>query len=180
MKVLRSLFETIGKISDLDDQYELIKQSQPFCCSNYSRLTEIMKTKLKSLAEISALNDISFQIAQSVSDHKVAYEKAMGNAFNQLLLATAKHVAKPMQNPKPSQKVIKHSVKVKADKPCDPKIISVGHTKELMKNALATHNMAAMIAQGIPQAIAVQAIGTLYDPVEGAGASDPSIWGPVL
>jgi hypothetical protein len=179
-QVSRSLFATMGTVSDLNEQYERLKTAQPFVRSNYGRLVEIMKTTLKSYAVMSSLNDVSFKLAEAVSEHKAEYEKAMSNSFNQLLMATAKHLAKPSQMPKPSQKVVKHHVKVMADKCKDPKLITPGHTKELIKNALATHNMDVMISKGIPRAIAVQAVGTLYDPVDGEGAADPNIWGPVV
>ena len=81
---------------------------------------------------------------------------------------------------KPSTKVVKLHIKVKADKPLVPKVITASHTKELIHNAMKTHRMSEMIGKGIPSAVAVQALGEVYEPIEGIVAVDPSIWGPVV
>jgi hypothetical protein len=173
---------TMTSTTDLDVQYERIKTDSPLVAANYGRLSEIMKTALESHAEMITMHDMAFTLASKASEHKLMFERALGNTFNNLLVATAKHLTRPKLGPNPSSKVkvIKHSVKVKADKSLEPKVITAPHLKELIHNVMSSHRMNEMVGQGVPQAIAVQALGAVYDPIEGPGAGEPNIWGPVV
>jgi hypothetical protein len=176
--VSRSLFEALGKITDSEYIYDGIKASMPLCYSNYARLTEIMKTHLKAHCDFIALHDAAFKMTASIAEHKATYEKAMGNTFNGLLLATARSQVSPAPSTT-SKSVLRQIVKVKIDKNRDPKI-SVCHTKALIKNAVASESLKKMINNGVSIDIAQQAVRGVYDPVVGAGAADPNIWGPVV
>jgi hypothetical protein len=177
--VSRSLFEVLGRVKDLENHYEQIKTDMPAADSNYARLTEVMKSNLKLYQDLEALHEATYKVSADVAEHKATYEKAMGNTFNRLLVATAKSMASPVASAS-KKSVIKHSVKLKADKPYEPKIISVGHTKALIKNAFASENLKVMVNGDVPLAIAQQAVGDVYDPVVGAGAASDDVWGPVV
>ena len=174
----------MGMIPDFQQCYDAIKDNQPLkISSNYARMVEVMKTKLQAFKAMNDLHDAAFNVASNVTNHKERYETAVGNTFNKLLIQTGqcfmREADRKPQNPH-STKVIKQSVKVKAEKELVPKIISYAYVKGLIQNAKATNDIRDMVSKGIPNAVAVQAIGQVYDPVVGAGAASDEIWGPIV
>jgi hypothetical protein len=140
-----------------------------------------MKSLLQEAVNQQQIHDAAFAVSAAVSAHMFQYESALATTMSKLLVATAKHeIQANAKVIKPNAKVIKHTVKMKVVTEVATNKIQVSHVKALISNAQKTITMQTMIDNGVPQPLAQQAAGDVYDPVVGAGAASDDIWGPVV
>eukprot|EP00972_Heterocapsa_arctica_P032032 4719055-Heterocapsa_arctica.AAC.1 len=76
-----------------------------------------------------------------------------------------------------TQKIIKHHLKVKVEKPTVAKNILPVHVKEFIHNAQMNHLLKTLRENNVPEHSARVAAGEVYDPVEGPGAPTTDAWG---
>jgi hypothetical protein len=151
--------------------------------SNQNRLARVMASLLQDAVNQQQVHDAAFEVSAAVSAHMCQYESVLATTMSKLLVATATHEIQAVADkrpPKPNAKVIKHAVKMKVVTEGAPKTIYGSHVKALISNAQKTITMQTMIDNGVPQPLAQQAAGDVYDPVVGAGAASDDIWGPVV
>ena len=181
----RSLFALIGQTPNLVELYNGVRESEIYSNnSNHNRLARVMTSLLQEAVDQQHIHDAAFEVSAAVSTHMCEYESALATTMSKLLVATATHEIQAVADKKPPKqdgKVIKRSIKMKAIvTEVAPKTIHVSHVKALISNAQKTLSMRTMINNGVPRAVAQQALGPVYDPVQGIGAADPNIWGAVV
>eukprot|EP00972_Heterocapsa_arctica_P057070 8421214-Heterocapsa_arctica.AAC.1 len=107
-----------------------------------------------------------FTVSALIANHKATYEHNLGVIFNDLLHTTARLMleAKAKEPRRAVAKVIKHTLKMKVDKPTVAKIILPIHIKEFTRNARQCHLLKTLRDNNVPEAAAQAAVGEVYDP----------------
>ena len=170
---------------NLVELYNGIKESETYSnSSNHNRLARVMTSLLQDAVNQQHIHDAAFEVSAAVSAHMCLYQSALATTMSNLLNATAVHQIQAealKRQPKQNAKVVTHAIKMEAATVAGPpKTIHVSHVKALISNAQNTLTKLTMLNNGVPQPLAEQAAGDVYDPVVGAGAASDDIWGALV
>ena len=149
-----------------------------------SKLAHIMMKQLKTGARLLGLHEAAFNLAELVSNTKQYYLDSLSETFHHLLTNTAKYVmATKVKAKKPAAsdsdlKTIKNIVKAKKIEPVIsmPKRFGTSHVKELVRNSKMSCALKSMVGNGVPQELAMTAVGEVYDIVSFEGEPSEQIW----
>ena len=165
----KSLFIRMGQIDNLQDLVDIDRSSEnSLACS--SRLAHVMMKQLKNGSRLLGLHEAAFNLAELVSSSKQFYLDSLAETFHHLLTNTAKYVMETKANSKKpavsaASKVIKHNMKAKTIEPVSsmPKRFGTSHVKDLIRNSKMSFALKSMVASGVPQEVAMSAVGEVYD-----------------
>ena len=154
--------------------------------SNIEKISAFIMPKLKHGAGLTELHNNLFDLCQAVATHRTSFETAIGNCLTKpiyffikqaLEAETAKRDAKPMVK----ATVIKQHTKIKVHKDVQlPQHLNKGHIKLFLDNMKTQARGAELQRAGIGLDVIKGLVGEAFETVEGAGAADPNIWGPVV
>ena len=173
----------MGQIADLQDLVDHDRVSDNSLASS-SRLAHIMMKQLKTGSRLLGLHEVAFNLAEMVYNRKQFYLDSLAETFHQLLTNTAKYVmATKVKAKKPAAsvsdlKTIKNIVKAKKIEPdiSMPKRFGTSHVKELVRNSKMSCVLKSMVGNGVPQELAMTAVGEVYDIVSFEGEPSEQIW----
>ena len=165
----------IDNVQDLMDNYR--NQS-----SSSSGLAYIMMNQLKNGSRLLGLHEAAFNLAELVCSRKQLYLDSLAETFHHLLTNTAKYVIESKATSKKpaasALKIIKHNMKAKKIEPPSPmpKRLGTSHVKELVRNSKMSCALKSMVGNGVPQELAMTAVGEVYDIVSFEGEPAEQIW----
>ena len=173
----------MGQIANLQDLVDHDRSSDNSLASS-SRLAHIMMKQLKTGSRLLGLHEAAFNLAELVSNTKQYYLDSLSETFHHLLTNTAKYVmAIKVKAKKPAAsdsdlKTIKNIVKAKKIEPAIsmPKRFGTSHVKELVRNSKMSCALKSMVGNGVPQELAMTAVGEVYDIVSFEGEPSEQIW----
>ena len=146
-----------------------------------SKLAHIMMKQLKTGSRL-GLHEAAFNLAEMVSNRKQFYLDSLAETFHHLLTNTAKYVIESKATSKKpaasALKIIKHNMKAKKIEPPSPmpKRFGTSHVKELVRNSNMSFVLKSMAANGVPQELAMSAVGEVYDIASFEGEHSEQIW----
>jgi hypothetical protein len=170
----------MGQIDNLQDLVDHDRSSDNSLASS-SRLAHIMMKQLKNGSRLLGLHEAAFNLAEMVSSSKQFYLDSLAETF---LTNTAKYVMESKNKAKKpaasssTLKTIKNIVKAKKVEPTTPmpKYFGPSHVKELVRNSKMSCALKTMSSSGVPQELAMAAVGDVYDIVEFEGEPAEQIW----
>ena len=179
----KSLFTRMGQIDNLQDLVDHDRSSDNSLASS-SRLAHIMMKQLKTGSRLLGLHEAAFNLAELVSNSKQNYLDSLAETFHHLLTNTAKYAMESKNKAKKpaasasSLKTIKNIVKAKKIEPAIsmPKRFGTSHVKELVRNSKMSCALKSMVGNGVPQELAMTAVGEVYDIVSFEGEPSEQIW----
>ena len=179
----KSLFTRMGQIDNLQDLVDHDRSTDNSLASS-SRLAHIMMKQLKTGSRLLGLHEVAFNLAEMVSSSKQFYLDSLAETFHQLLTNTAKYVTESKNKAKKPAasasdlKTIKNILKAKKVEPITPmpKYFGPSHVKELIRNSKMSCALKSMVGNGVPQELAMTAVGEVYDIVSFEGEPSEQIW----
>ena len=176
-----SLFIRMGQIDNMQALVDNYRKSDISLASS-SELAHVMMKQLKHGSRLLGLHEAAFNLAELVSSRKQFYLDSLAETFHQLLTNTAMYVMGSKANSeKPAAsalKIVKHNMKAKRIEPPFPmpKRFGTSHVKELVRNSEMSCVLKSMVASGVPQEVAMSAVGEVYDIVSFEGEHSEQIW----
>ena len=168
----------MGQIDNMQDLMDSYRNQS----SSSSGMAYIMMNQLKNGSRLLGLHEAAFNLAELVCSRKQLYLDSLAETFHQLLTNTAMYLMEPKTTSKKpaasALKTTKNIVKAKKIEPPStmPKRFGASHVKELIRNSKMSRALKTMVANGVPQELAMNAIGEVYDIVSFEGEPPEQIW----
>ena len=180
----KSLFGRMGEIDNMQDLVDNYGTTDLESLASSSKLAHIMMKQLKTGSRLLGLHEAAFNLAKMVYNRKQFYLDSPAETFHHLLTNTAKYAmeykneAKKPAASASALKTIKNIAKAKKIEPPShmPKRFGTSHVKELVRNSKMSFALKSMAANGVPQEIAMNAVGEVYDIVSFEGEHSEQIW----
>ena len=172
--VQRSLAQMLANLDE--------KLLQDIVDNNYATQDQVVSLcldKLTKVQDLKAMHSSIFGLSKNVAEKLATIQSVNADTVNALLLSIAPVVR---QRPsRPIEGVIKSVVKTKHSKVTpEVKRITPKVVQAFVKNVLLTGKQTQLLQSGVARNVVDSLVGVPIDPVQGIGAADPNIWGPVV
>ena len=150
--------------------------------NNYATQDQVVSlclAKLTKVQDLKAMHSSIFDLRKAVAEQLATIQSVNADTVNALLLSIAPVVRQ--RSSLHTEGVIKSVVKTKRSKATpELKRITPKVVQAFVKNALLTRKRAQLLQSGVARDVVDSLVGVPIDPVQGIGAADPNIWGPVV
>jgi len=172
--VQRSLAQTMTNLDEnllknlVDNNYVTQEQVVSLCSS-----------QIKKIHDLEAVHVALFALTKLVSEQFATIKNVNADSINTMLLHIAPRAR--LRGAPQDHGVLKAIVKTKHSK-ATPEIkrITPKVVQAFVNNVLLNRKQALLLQSGVARDVVDSLVGVPIDPVQGIGAADPNIWGPVV